>query len=70
MRRTCTIGIVAVILALTAMHTPAGSKLLASARNFNTQFQALKNAASISPIERLVLSLAMATYGASSRLPH
>jgi hypothetical protein len=70
MKRTCTIGILALILALIGMYTPAGSKLMASARSFNSQFQALKGAASISPIERLVLSLAMTTYGASSRLPH
>jgi hypothetical protein len=70
MKRTCTIGILALILAVTAMHTPAGSKLLASAKSFNSQFQALKGAASISPIERLVFSLAMTSYGASSRLPH
>jgi hypothetical protein len=69
MKRTCPIGILALLLAFSALHTPAGSKFLASARSFNSQFQALKGAASISPIERLVLSLAMTSYGASSRLP-
>ena len=61
MRRTCTIGIVALLLAVFAVRTPAVGRVVSSARNFGKQFHALKSAHSLGPIERFVLSLARAS---------
>ena len=49
---------VALVLAISAMRPPALRSFISSARNFGRQFHALKSAQSISPIERIVLSLA------------
>ena len=60
MKRRCIIGAMAVLLAISAARTPAGGKLLDGARNFGRQFQSLRTA-QMNPIERLVLSLMLAS---------
>ena len=59
MRRRFQIGILAILLMAGVARTPTVAKLASSAKNFGRQFHALKSARNISPIERLVLSLAM-----------
>ena len=61
MKRRCTIGAMAVMLAVFAARTPAGGKLVDGARNFGRQFHSLESAHSMNPIERLVLSLMLAS---------
>ena len=58
MRRSIQIGILALAVAAGASRTPAGAKIVSSARSFQRQYCALKGAPSMGPIERLVLSLA------------
>jgi hypothetical protein len=52
----------AVTLAIFAVRTPAGGKLVDGARNFGRQFHSLRSAQhTINPIERFVLSLMLAS---------
>ena len=60
MKRRYIIGAMAVLLAISAARTPAGSRLLDGARNFGRQFHSLRTA-QMNPIERLVLSLMLAS---------
>jgi hypothetical protein len=59
MKRAFTIGLMAVLLAVFAVHTPVVGKLVDSVRTFDRQFHSLKSAQSMSPLERFVLSLVM-----------
>jgi hypothetical protein len=61
-RKACTIGILAVGLALTAVHgVPFYGRLVSSAQNFQQCFRALKSAnATANPLERLMFSLMLA----------
>jgi hypothetical protein len=61
-RKACTIGILAVGLALTAVHgVPFYGRLVSSAQNFEQYFRALKSAnATANPVERLMFSLMLA----------
>jgi hypothetical protein len=61
MKRFCTIGLIAVALLAGAARTPAGGRVAYSVRNMGRQLHAQKTAQAISPIERLVLSLASTT---------
>jgi len=54
------IGLVAVLMALFAVSTPAGARFIETAHNFDRQFYSLKNVRSINPIEKVVLSLLLA----------
>ena len=57
MKRRCTIGAIAVMLAVLTASTPVGCKLI----DFGRQFQSLQSAQSMNPIERFVLSLMLAS---------
>jgi hypothetical protein len=59
MKRAFTIGILALLLAVAALRPAAAGKLIGSVRSFGRQFQSLKSAQSMSPIERFVLSLVL-----------
>jgi hypothetical protein len=61
-RRATTIGVLAAALALTTAFTaPEYSRLLASARNFETCFRDLgRTEQALSPVERVMLSLMLA----------
>jgi hypothetical protein len=61
MRRRCMIGAMAVLLAVFAARTTVGVKLLTGACNFTRHFHSLQSAHSMNPIERLVLSLMLAS---------
>jgi hypothetical protein len=61
MRKRLQLGILALALAVGATRTPVGVKFISSARRFQRQFCELKDAPSIGPIERVVLSLARST---------
>lgn len=61
MRRRITIGAMAVLMAISAARTPAGARLLDGARDFGRRFHSLKTAQSVNPIERIVLSLMLAS---------
>jgi hypothetical protein len=50
----------AVLLAISAVRTPAANKVLDGARNFGRQFHSLRTA-QMNPIERFVLSLMLAS---------
>ena len=58
MKRTFTIGMVALLLTLAVLRAPALGRFVSSARTFGRQFYALRCAPTISPLERIVLSLA------------
>jgi hypothetical protein len=51
----------AVLMAISAARTPAGARLLDGARDFGRRFHSLKTAQSVNPIERIVLSLMLAS---------
>ncbi len=59
MKRAFTIGILALLLAVAAVRTPAAGRLLSTARTVGRHFHSLQSAQSMSPIERFVLSLVM-----------
>lgn len=61
MKRRCIIGAMAVLMAISAARTPSGARLLDGARNFGRQFYSLRSAQSMNPIERIVLSLMLAS---------
>ena len=61
MKRACTIGILALLLAVAAIRTSGPAKVLSSARNFGRQFHSLKSAHSMGTIERFVLSLVLSS---------
>jgi len=62
MRRAYIIGVMALTLSASALHTmPALGRVVSSARSFQYYFRDLKQAGtSISPIERFVFSLVLA----------
>ena len=60
MKRRYLIGAMAVLLAISAARTPMAGRLLDGARNFGRQFHSLKTAP-MNPIERVVLSLMLAS---------
>lgn len=61
MKRRCMIGVMAVVMAILAVRTSTGAKVVDGARSFGRQFHSLKSAQSIGPVERLVLSLILAS---------
>ena len=61
MKRRYIIGLMAVLLAVAVATTPTGARVVDGARNFGRQFHSLRSAHSMNPIERLVLSLMLAS---------
>jgi hypothetical protein len=49
----------ALLLAIAAIRTPAGARLVCSVRTFGRQFHSLKSAQSMGPVQRFVLSLVL-----------
>jgi hypothetical protein len=61
MKRACTIGLLALLLAIAAARPAGAGWVVSSARNFHRQFHSLQSAQSMGPIERFVLSLILAS---------
>jgi hypothetical protein len=61
MKRRFTLGLLALTMAILAARTPAAVRAFDTARNFGHQFQSLQSARSLNPIQRLVLSLMLAS---------
>jgi hypothetical protein len=60
-KRYYIIGLIALVLALFAVSTPAAARFIHTARNFDRQFHSLKSVRSMNPIDRVVLSLLLAS---------
>ena len=61
MKRRCTIGLMALMLAILAVRTPTAGRVVDTVRDFNRQFHSLQSARSMNPIQRLVLSFMLAS---------
>jgi hypothetical protein len=61
MKRRCTIGLLALLLAISAARTPAAARIADTARNFGRQFHSLQSARSMNSLQRLVLSIMLAS---------
>jgi len=61
MKRHYMIAMMAVLLAVFATTTPTGARVVDGARNFGRQFRSLRSAHTMNPIERIVLSLMLAS---------